>query len=563
MATRPRPSFALWAFHTLGRARSSMLLRGFERGAKQARRRNLHTLQEIVRRNRDCVFGREHGFADLDVRDPEAFRAAVPLRSYADFRPWIDRMVAGEQGVLSSEPVLNFALSSGTTQALKYVPTTPTQARLQNRFYAALLPAVPNSRIPGADAAARGISLLSASNESRTTPGGTPVGSASATGIRRIRKIIPYLWSSPWPVFTVEHQPSAWYLHALFGLLERDAKFLSAVFAPYLVQWLRTMEARWDELLHDIETGGLSGTLSLNAEQRQALQALRVPDPERAQQLRLAVAEGFRGFVPRAWPWMAYISTIITGSFCVYLPALREWVGTLPIYTSGYSASEVIVGLNLEIEQPERYVLASGCAWFEFLPVGEQPARARDLHELEIGVDYELAITNFAGLYRYRLEDVVRVEGFHHEAPVLSFAYRRGVLLDLVGERITEAQTRQAVLAFVERWVPSATLVDYCFSTRPERMPPHCVLHLELQGLAGESDPAPELLDRCMRDCSASFDRHRETGKLGAPELELVRPGGFEAFARWRLDRSPGVSRNQLKTPRVVAGELLAALTKP
>jgi hypothetical protein len=44
--------------------------------------------------------------------------------------------------------------------------------------------------------------------------------------------------------------------------------------------------------------------------------------------------------------------------------------------------------------------------------------------QAEIGELYEVVITNASGLYRYRLGDVVKVCGFHHQAPIVEFMYR-------------------------------------------------------------------------------------------------------------------------------------------
>ena len=46
------------------------------------------------------------------------------------------------------------------------------------------------------------------------------------------------------------------------------------------------------------------------------------------------------------------------------------------------------------------------------------------LFKVERGQVYELVITNVSGLYRYRLGDVIKVTGFHEQAPNIQFLYR-------------------------------------------------------------------------------------------------------------------------------------------
>ena len=44
-----------------------------------------------------------------------------------------------------------------------------------------------------------------------------------------------------------------------------------------------------------------------------------------------------------------------------------------------------------------------------------------DLVDVEVGKEYELVITTYAGLYHYCVGDIVRVTGFHNSAPQFHF----------------------------------------------------------------------------------------------------------------------------------------------
>jgi hypothetical protein len=102
--------------------------------------------------------------------------------------------------------------------------------------------------VPFADGPYQGITLLSAAGVTPADSRGIPVALASANGLSRVRRIVPYLWTSPWAVFEVADFDACWYLHALFGLRDRSAKFLNAVFAPHLVAWLGFVQERWEPL---------------------------------------------------------------------------------------------------------------------------------------------------------------------------------------------------------------------------------------------------------------------------------------------------------------------------
>src|SRR5207248_1486212 len=75
---------------------------------------------------------------------------------------------------------------------------------------------------------------------------------------------------------------------------------------------------------------------------------------------------------------------------------------------------------------------------------------ARGAHELERGREYRVLITTHGGLYRYDLEDVVRVEGEHAGMPLLSFRHRAGRVHSFTGEKLTEYQVTLAVQTAAE-----------------------------------------------------------------------------------------------------------------
>jgi len=276
-----RPPSAPWdqrLFHLAGKVRAANLLRAFEQDAKHARAVNDETLRRILTRNATCEIGRRYGFGTL-ARDPGAFRRALPLVRWSDVAADVERMKRGERGVLCSEPVIFFSLSSGTTGASKYIPNTASSFAFQRRYYTGLCPAVPATKLPFADGPYQGITLLSAAGAAQQTAGGIPVALASANGLARVKRIVPYLWTSPWTVFEVADLDASWYLHAVFGLRAPAAKFLNAVFAPHLVAWLGFLQTRWESLLRDVADGRISMDVSMTSSQRSALEAAVRPDP--------------------------------------------------------------------------------------------------------------------------------------------------------------------------------------------------------------------------------------------------------------------------------------------
>ena len=78
----------------------------------------------LVRRGKTTEFGKKYRFGSIStVRE---FQQQVPVSTYEDLFPYIERMMRGENNVLWSSPVRWFSKSSGTTNARsKFIPVSP------------------------------------------------------------------------------------------------------------------------------------------------------------------------------------------------------------------------------------------------------------------------------------------------------------------------------------------------------------------------------------------------------------------------------------------------------
>ncbi|MFT6721355.1 MAG: hypothetical protein ACJA0J_002158 [Bdellovibrionota bacterium] len=85
-------------------------------------------LQHILQTNRSTAFGREHDFYDL-IKEPERFAERVPIRSYEEHLPYLQRILGGEKRVLSREEAEYISTTSGTTGAIKYLPVSHNAIR--------------------------------------------------------------------------------------------------------------------------------------------------------------------------------------------------------------------------------------------------------------------------------------------------------------------------------------------------------------------------------------------------------------------------------------------------
>ncbi|MBQ1491717.1 MAG: GH3 auxin-responsive promoter family protein, partial [Blautia sp.] len=116
--------------------------------AEMAEQEQESFLFDVLRRQSDTVYGREHDFASL--RSLEVFQDTLPFTEFSDMEPYMQREVAGERGVLLSEKPYFFCISSGSTGAPKYLPIGREDAALQHLYLDGAIPAMIEEKIsPG------------------------------------------------------------------------------------------------------------------------------------------------------------------------------------------------------------------------------------------------------------------------------------------------------------------------------------------------------------------------------------------------------------------------------
>ena len=91
-------------------------------------------LQDLITSAQYTEFGRKYNFSELyDLKD---FKQSVPVHEYEDLKPYIQRIMDGEQNILWNTPVSWFAKSSGTTSdKSKFIPVS--EESLQDCHYQA------------------------------------------------------------------------------------------------------------------------------------------------------------------------------------------------------------------------------------------------------------------------------------------------------------------------------------------------------------------------------------------------------------------------------------------
>lgn len=156
-----------------------------------------------------------------------------------------------------------------------------------------------------------------------------------------------------------------------------------------------------------------------------------------------------------------------------------------------------------------------------------------------------------AGLYRYRLGDIVKVTGFHNTTPELQFICRKNLLLTINIDKNTEKDLQLAVEAAAKLLAEEKLeVVDFTSRVDMSSDPGHYVIFWEVTG-----DPSDEVLQQCCNRLDKSFldagyMSSRKINTIGPLELRIMRRGTFHKIIDHYVGLGAAVS--QFKTPRCV-----------
>lgn len=530
--------------------------------SRDAERVQRETLQKILDENGGAEYLQRWG---LNGRtDPATFKACVPIVTHSDLEPYIQRIADGTSPcALTGKPITTISLSSGTTQGKpKFVPFNDELMESTMQIFKTSF-AFRNREYPIKNGKA--LQFIYSSKQFKTK-GGLAAGTATTNVYRnaefkKTMRAMQTSCCSPDEVIFGPDFHQSLYCHLLCGLIFRDeVQVVSSTFAHSIVHAFRTFEQVWEELVTDIREGTLSSRVTVPSI-RAAIAKLLKPSPELASTIysKILGLSNWYGLIQELFPNTKYVYGIMTGSMEPYLRKMRHYAGDLPLLSADYGSSEGWIGANVNPLLPPElatFAVLPNIGFFEFIPLredlnGQEEAKPVGLTDVKIGEEYEILVTNFAGLYRYRLGDVVKVKGFHNSTPELQFICRRNLLLTINIDKNTEKDLQLAVEAAAQLLAEEKLeVVDFTSRVDSSTDPGHYVVFWEING-----EPRDEVLQECT-DCldrsfvDAGYVSSRKVRTIGPLELRIVKRGTFHKILDHYVGLGAAVS--QFKTPRCV-----------
>ncbi len=322
-------------------------------------RRQLTNLLQVAQ---GTEFGTKYGFSTL--KEYRQFAANVPLSSYEELKPYVERIQAGEQNLIWPTSIQWFAKSSGTTNdKSKFIPIT--QESLNDCHYRA-----------GKDCVAL---YLQANPESDFFSGkGLILG-----GSHDVKNLSSHCCFGDLSAVLIENLPA---LVNLIRVPEKEVALMS----------------EWEDKLERIA----NSTMSENVTNLSGVPSWFLV------LIKQMLKKSGKSYLTEIWP---NLEVFFHGgiSFDPYRAQYKELIPSDRMhYMETYNASEGFFGIQNDLTDPAMLLMLDLGIFYEFIPLNEVDSSnptILPIWEVEVGKNYALVITTNGGLWRYQTGDTVKI----------------------------------------------------------------------------------------------------------------------------------------------------------
>ena len=454
-------------------------------------------LQDLVTAAQYTEFGKKYGFSRLFTI--KEFKKNVPIHEYDDIKPYILRMMEGEENILWNTPVKWFAKSSGTTSdKSKFIPIS--EESLHENHFKASKDVLSNyyKNFPSSD-------LL--------TGKGLVVGGSHQ--INKLNEEIQY--------------------GDLSAVLMQNS--------PFWGQWLRTPElsvALLDEWENKIEK------LAQITAQENVTSLAGVPTWTLLLLKRILQIKGMKN-INEVWPNLElYINGGV--SFVPYKEQFDRIIGKKINYLEIYNASEGFIAGQQSPGDDGMLLFTEHGIFYEFLPVeeyGKENPITIGLKNVIVAKNYALVISTTGGLWRYLIGDTIQFTSLNPYKIKVSGRLKH--YMNAFGEEVIVDNSDKAIAIAAEK--TGAVVNDYTaapvFFTDANNGTHEWLVEFDTP--PGDIGSFTRELDEALKLVNSDYEAKRY--KDIALRMPLVRSIPKGIFTKWL--RSKGKLGGQHKVPRL------------
>ena len=485
-------------------------------------------LERILRRNSNTAFGRRYGFAATDSY--ETFARRVPIGDYEALRPYIDAEIESGESALTDEAPRQYVRTSGSTGRPKDIPLVPLHLDALRRIHETSV-AFQYRNCPAAFAGSI-LAIVSPAQEGALRSG-KPFGSASGIVAGNTPRQVQEKFVIPAEVFTIADSRIKYLVILRCALAHRDITYIGTANSTTLLALMRLYREYRPALIDDLRRG----TFFLEEQTSPAVPAvlgsrLR-PCPQRADELTALHAALEHPRIADLWPSVKAVVTWTCASagtrgeraatrVVTEHARARAWLHRKRVPGDDHTGAACRCGAA---DARHSLLRVRGAR-----PVGSWRARGTHAGPHSKGVDYYIIVTTPSGLYRYFINDIVRVTGFLHRTPLLRFMQKGKGVTSLTGEKLYECQVLSAVRAAMAEMGRALRFVMMLADEETGKY------HLYVEPDAGPRPLAARLaqaVDAKLARLNIEYRSKRESERLGRIDAHWLHDQTGDAFKQF------------------------------
>ncbi|GAB4241821.1 MAG: GH3 auxin-responsive promoter family protein [Elainellaceae cyanobacterium] len=504
-------------------------------------------LRSLLKEHQYTEFGQKHQLSDIKTIDQ--FRERIPVQNYSAYSSYTQRMADGEANILTSHPLVYINLSSGSTGQKKIIPVTKRSRQFSSRANRVamgfLAEASKREKLP------IGKMLLPISvNPLGYTRQGIAYAPGSTSDLRLAQGLYRQVFAYPFEAVQISDTLSRYYICLLFALRDPALRMIAATFPVLALRMCDYLQENAEDLIQDLETGEIAPWLKLEPHLRAKLERHWSANPQRSAQLRHILKTQGRLTPKAAWSDLSFLVTARGGTSNFYFERFPEFFGDTPIFGGTYACAEGVMAVHRDFNT-DSAILAIENGFFEFIPEDQWEVEYPQTllpWEVKQGDRYRIVFTNYSGFYRYDLGDVVEIDGFFEQTPLLIFRHRRGGTMSSSTEKTTEFHAIQTMQILQKAF--NLSLENFCITLSKDKIPAHYLVNIELapgQTLA-EPEQFLQLFDEALKEVHTFYEIKRRD-QIPLPRLRILEPGSFAQLRQRMIQR--GMSESQFKFPHV------------
>jgi len=466
-------------------------------------------LQELVTAAQHTALGKKYKFSNLFTL--KEFKKNVPIHTYDDIKPYVERMMEGEENILWNTPINWFAKSSGTTaDKSKFIPIS--EESLQDNHFKASKDVLTSyyNNFPGSD-------LLT----------GKSLVVGGSHQLNKMSEEIQY--------------------GDLSAVLMQNT--------PFWGQWLRTPELsialldEWEEKIEQLA--------AITAEENVTSLA-GVPTWTILLLKRILAIKG-KSTIKEVWP---NLELYITGgvSFVPYREQFDKIVGKKINYLEIYNASEGFFAGQQSPDDDGMLLFTEHGIFYEFMPADQYEQKnpsTEGLDRVAIGKNYALVISTTGGLWRYLVGDTIQFTSLNPYK--IKVTGRLKHFMNAFGEEVIVDNSDRAIAIAAEKTdciVNDYTAAPVYFSEHANGAHEWLI----------EFEKAPENLqefiielDQALKNCNSDYEakRHKDIA-LRLPIVHILTKGHFNKWLHSKNKVGGQHKVPRLSNDRVILEEILS-----